>query len=201
MTDKLGFVKESKVAIRKEMIRKRDRLDSNVIETKSREIAKKLIELEAFQKSRNVLFFMSLPKEVQTREMIEKALELGKKVYVPVMDVARKALTISEIPSLGIEFEEKQFGILEPGSSHLKITSPSAIDFVLVPGLAFDARGGRIGYGAGYYDTFLKEVGPHAARVGVAFDFQLLESVPQTGSDVPVQKILTEKVTINCEVL
>ncbi len=180
------------------MIRKRDKLDSHAIAGKSRKIAEKLIELEEFAGSRNILFFMSLPREVQTGEMIRKSFELGKKVYVPVMDVARKALKISEIPSLDIEFEKKQFGILEPGSSHLRIASPSVIDFVLVPGLAFDVRGGRIGYGAGYYDTFLKEVEPHAARVGVAFDFQVLESVPQSESDVPVQKILTEKVTINC---
>ncbi|MCH7623182.1 MAG: 5-formyltetrahydrofolate cyclo-ligase [Nitrospinae bacterium] len=78
------------------------------------------------------------------------------------------------------------------------MVSPKVLDFVLVPGLAFDRKGGRIGYGAGYYDKFLKEVLDHVVRVGVAFDFQVLDSIPQTEFDVPVQKILTEKNSIIC---
>jgi 5-formyltetrahydrofolate cyclo-ligase len=75
---------------------------------------------------------------------------------------------------------------------------PETLDFVLVPGLAFDRKGGRVGYGAGYYDWFLKEVEGHAVPVGVAYDFQVLDRVPQTQFDVPVQKILTEKNSIIC---
>jgi len=197
-TGNLRLLKESKTSIRKEMLRMRDRLAEESIKAMSARIAGRLIDLEEYRKSRNILFFLSLPREVQTREMIEKSLALGKKVYVPVMDAARKTLEISQIPSLDIEFEAKQFGVLEPGPADQKITSPSVIDFVLVPGLAFDRKGGRIGYGAGYYDSFLREVGSHAARVGVAFHFQVLKTVPQSGADVPVQKILTEKVTISC---
>ena len=141
---------------------------------------------------------MSLPREVQTDEMIQKALDLGKKVFVPIVDMNHRRLDISEVPNLDIEFEEKRFGIREPGLSHLNICSPNILDLVLVPGLAFDRKGGRIGYGAGYYDKFLEEVLDHVVRVGVAFDFQVLDSIPQTAFDVPVQKILTEKNSIIC---
>jgi len=145
-----------------------------------------------------MLFFLSLPSEVQTDEMIQKALDQGKKVYVPLVDWKRRRLNISEIPSLDIEFEEKCFGIREPGLSHVKIVSPKVLDFVLVPGVAFDRKGGRIGYGAGYYDKFLREVSGHVVPIGVAYEFQMLDRVPQTKFDVPVEKILTEKKTIIC---
>jgi 5-formyltetrahydrofolate cyclo-ligase len=167
----LGSKEETKKAIRKEMARLRGALSEESIRIKSRDITQKLVELAEFKACRNILFFLSLPSEVQTKEMIQEALDMGKKVYVPLVDQKRKRLRVSEIPGLDIEFEEKRFGIREPGLSHLKIVSPKALDFVLLPGVAFDIRGGRVGYGAGYYDKFLKEVPGHAARVGVAFDF------------------------------
>lgn len=181
-----------------EMARQRAQLSEESIRTKSGVIAQKLGQLEEFQASRNLLFFLSLPKEVQTDEMIQMALDLGKRVYVPLVDADRRRLNISELPGLDIEFEEKRFGIREPGAPHLKMASPRDLDFVLVPGLAFDRQGGRIGYGAGYYDKFLKEVQDHVFRVGVAFDFQALDAIPQTDLDVPVQKILTENSLITC---
>jgi len=180
------------------MVRLREAESEESIQGKSREITRKLLKLAEFKACRNILFFLSLPGEVQTDEMIQKALDLGKKVYVPLVDAKRRRLKVSEISSLDIEFEEKRFGIREPGLSHIKVVSPEALDFVLVPGVAFDKKGGRIGYGAGYYDKFLKEVSGQAVPVGVAYDFQVLDSIPQTQFDVPVQMILTEKKSIIC---
>jgi 5-formyltetrahydrofolate cyclo-ligase len=180
------------------MIRMREKLSEETLRQNSREITKKLVELEAFQSCRNILIFLSLPGEVQTEEMIERALSFGKKVYVPLVDAKRKRLEISELPGLDVEFEVKRFGVREPGPAHINLQPPAILDFVLVPGLAFDRKGGRIGFGAGYYDRFLKEVVGHVVRVGVAFDFQVLEPVPQTEFDVPVQNILTENETIVC---
>ena len=189
---------ESRALIRKEMIRRRKKLGREALRRKSLEITEKLVALEEFQTCRNILIFLSLPEEVQTDEMIQRALSCGKKVYVPLVDADHKRLEISELPGLDIEFETAQFGIREPGPAHIKIQPPTVLDFVLVPGLAFDRKGGRIGFGAGYYDRFLREVADRVVRVGVAFEFQILEFVPQTELDVPVQKILTESELINC---
>ena len=194
----MGSLDETKKSIRKEMALLREALSEESIRENSREITRKLVGLAEFRASRNILFFLSLPSEVQTDEMIRQALNLGKKVHVPLVDAQRRRLNISEISGLDIEFEEKRFGILEPGRAHLKIVPPETLDFVLVPGLAFDLNGGRIGYGAGYYDRFLKEVEGHAVPVGVAYDFQVQASIPQTQFDVPVQKILTEENSIIC---
>jgi len=194
----LGSPEETKKSIRNEIARLRAELSEDSIRLKSQDITQKFVRLTEFQACRNILFFLSLPREVQTDAMIQEALDLGKKVYVPLVDADRQRLNISELPGLDIEFEEKQFGIREPGFKHLKIVSPRVLDFVLVPGVAFDHKGGRVGYGAGYYDRFLKEVLGHVVRVGVAFDFQALDSVPQAEFDIPVQKILTEKKSIIC---
>ncbi len=194
----MGSPEETKKSIREEKARLRGALSETSIREKSREITRKLGSLAEFKACRDILFFLSLPSEVQTDEMIQLALGLGKNIYVPIVDRKRRRLEISAIPGLDIEFEKKQFGILEPGGSHLNIVSPEIIDFVVVPGLAFDLKGGRIGYGAGYYDKLLKEVSGHVVSVGVAYDFQVMDSIPQTEFDVPVNKILTEKNSIIC---
>ena len=180
------------------MARLKGALSEESIRMMSRAITRNLVSLAEFKACRNILFFLSLPSEVQTEEMIQKALDQGKKVYVPIVDWKRRRLNVSEISGLDIEFEEKRFGIREPGLPHVKIVSPEVLDFVLVPGVAFDPKGGRIGYGAGYYDKFLKEVSSHVVSVGVAYEFQVLDSIPQTEFDVPVEKILTEKKSIIC---
>jgi 5-formyltetrahydrofolate cyclo-ligase len=194
----LGSPEATKQSIRKEMARLRRALGAELIREKSREITRKLVDLAEFKACRNILFFLSLPSEVQTDAMIQTALDLGKKVHVPIVDARRRQLKVAEISGLDIEFEEKQFGIREPGSADSTIVSPEILDFVLVPGLAFDRKGGRIGYGAGYYDKLLNEVSGPTVFTGVAFDFQVLGSIPQTQFDVPVQKILTEKNSIIC---
>ena len=99
---------------------------------------------------------------------------------------------------MDIEFETGAHGIREPGRKHQYIVSPERIDFVVVPGLVFDLRGGRIGFGGGYYDCFLKKLSPRAVTAGVAFAFQLVDSVPFDENDVRMQKIVTEKKTIHC---
>lgn len=189
---------ELRASIRRKMIRMRENLSEETLRQNSREITKRLVALEAFRSCQNILIFLSLPGEVQTEEIIRISLASGKKVYVPLVDAKRKRLEISELPGLDIEFEAKRFGIREPGPDYINIQLPAVLDFVLVPGLAFDRKGGRIGFGAGYYDRFLKEVSDRVVRVGVAFNFQVLESVPQTELDVPVQNILTESETIVC---
>lgn len=176
----------------------REQLSEDFLKEKSHEITKKLVALPEYQSCRNILIFLSMPGEVQTGEMIQKSLASGKKVYVPLVDKNRKRLQISELPGLDIEFQTKSFGIREPSPEYINIRPPAVLDFVLVPGLAFDRKGGRIGFGAGYYDRFLKEEAGHVARVGVAFQFQILDSIAQTEFDVPVQKILTESVTTIC---
>ncbi len=173
-------------------------LSESVRVQNSRVIGENLEHLESYIQAKNILFFMSLDEEVQTADLLDHAFQRGKTVCLPLVDRVLKEIRITRLPNLDIEFVNTRYGIKEPHKAHWNFVSPAQIDFVLVPGLAFDLTGGRVGFGAGYYDRLLHTLDPKTVNVGVAFDFQLLESLPHTSSDQKVQMILTEKRTIAC---
>jgi len=107
-------------------------------------------------------------------------------------------LLISELPGPEIDFQLGSFGVREPAEEDFNFVSPDQIDLVVVPGLAFDRRGGRIGYGKGYFDRLLSRLGSQVPRIALAFDFQVLGAVPQDENDIRVDAIITEKSTMNC---
>ncbi len=178
------------------MLKARSALDPADRALKSAEIARGLFASPEFVDSNDVLFYLSTETEAQTEEMIRCSIGLGKNVYAPLVDKETGELKISRIPDLDIPFVRGAFGIQEPAGSVAKICSPSVLDLIVVPGVAFGVDGGRIGYGGGYYDRFLER--HKAQRVAVAFDFQVLETVPQNRRDSRVNKIITEKRTIDC---
>ena len=185
-----------KATVRQEILARRDALDPGAVQRKSALIAGNLERLKEYQNAAAVLFYLSRNNEVQTDGMITAAYRLGKKVYVPV--TGPDEIKVSELPGLDIEFDSGPYGIREPAQKFLKFVSPAVLDLVILPGVAFDARGGRIGYGKGYFDRLLGCLSTNAVRVGVAYEFQVLETVPQTGTDIAVQKIVTENSILNC---
>ena len=137
------------------------------------------------------MFFVSFNSEVDTHDMIRNALK-NKTIIIP--KVAHHEIE----PSFIIDFDNLipgKFGILEPIET-MKIAYKN-IDLILVPGIAFDKEGHRIGYGFGYYDKFLKKV-PKAIKIGLAFDFQIVDKIPREMHDVPVDLIVTEERVVEC---
>ncbi len=185
-----------KQSIREEMLKARSALDPADRTTKSAEMARRLFAAPEFVDSTDILFYLSTETEAQTDEMIRRSIALGKNVYAPLTDKQTGELKISRIPGLDIPFVRGAFGIREPAESVVDICSPSVLDLIVVPGVAFGVDGGRIGYGGGYYDRFLER--HKAQRVAIAFDFQVLEIVPQNPRDSRVNKIITEKRAIRC---
>ena len=157
----------------------------------SRKIGENLRKVAEFQKARTVMFYVSFQSEVDTRELIHEII-LEKKVVVPV--VKGKLLEVSTITRYD-ELKGGNFGILEPKNLHPVLLSE--IDCVLVPGIAFDKRGYRIGFGKGYYDRLLKKIS--CLKIGLAFEVQIIEKVPEEPNDVPVDLIVTEKRIIECK--
>ncbi|MBI4388927.1 MAG: 5-formyltetrahydrofolate cyclo-ligase [Nitrospinae bacterium] len=188
----------TKGAIRKEMAKIRSACDAETLKLKSAGVAEQLYLLPEFLERQNMLFYMALSKEVQTREMIRRALDMGKRVYIPVVDKKNRGLKIARLDDPGMELVKGPYGILEPAEQFMNIVPPSGIDFVAVPGVAFDFKGGRIGHGEGYYDRLLGSVPDVVPRVALAFEFQVLEFVPQESFDIRVRKIITEKRTLCC---
>ena len=123
---------------------------------------------------------------------------MGKKVFVPIVDDSDKELTISELPSLGINLVKGAFGIPTPSEKDRAIVSPDIIDLAVVPGLAFTRKGDRLGRGKGYYDRLLARFPSHAMKVGVAFGFQVLDFIPIAHHDIGMDVVLSESEIFNC---
>ena len=178
--------------LKESILEKRNSLSEEKILEKSNQIKNKLFNLSQYKKSKTIMFFVSFNSEVNTHEMIKESLK-NKTIVVP------KVVSHEIEPSIIIDFDNLvsgKFGILEPIEA-MKIAHKN-IGLVLVPGIVFDKEGHRIGYGFGYYDKFLAKV-PKAIKIGLAFDFQVVDKIPAEMHDVPVDMIVTEKRILSCK--
>ena len=188
----------NKFAVRQDMKLRRDAMSPDEVLNFSRDIENRLFACKEFSVCRDVMFYLSFGNEVRTDEMIKLALENHQRVYVPRLVKMERRLEVCEITDMDQEFELGLYGIREPSRLNTRVVSPSKIDAVIAPGLAFDYSGRRVGFGGGYFDWFLKQLPEGALRLAVAYRFQVLDSVPQDPWDERVQKIFTENDMINC---
>jgi 5-formyltetrahydrofolate cyclo-ligase len=176
-----------KKALRQDVLEERLKLSPEERRAKSREIEKRLFSLPEFRMARIILFYASFRSEVETHAMVRQALADGKRVVLP--KVKGRDLALFEIKDFDRDVKPGRWDIPEPaGGKHME---REKIDFIVVPGAAFDHAGNRLGYGAGFYDKLLK--GYQGAVVALAFELQIVPTVPAGPHDVPVQKIVTEK--------
>lgn len=153
----------------------------------SRAIAELLFTTEAFKRARTVMLYMSSFNEPETGGILSRVLET-KRAVIPVSDTDTHTIIPSLITS-ETELVKGAYGICEPRTA--VPVSPDEIDAALIPGLAFGRNGGRLGFGAGYYDRFLSVF--RGVKIGICHDFQLLGSVPMLPHDAAMDMIITEK--------
>lgn len=180
-----------KEKLRVELKKIRNSLSQREVHRKSNKIKKKLLEMDEFKQAHYIAFYVSYNNEVHTHDMIKDSLAAGKQVVVPISNKKNKCLLLSKLERWN-ELEVGAYGILEPMKQHVKEISIGIIDIVIVPGIAFDEYGHRIGHGMGYYDDLLK-TSLNAVHIGLAFEFQIVDTIPVEEQDVPVDKIVTEK--------
>ncbi|NLY48109.1 MAG: 5-formyltetrahydrofolate cyclo-ligase [Clostridiales bacterium] len=185
--------------IRIENRKKRDLLSDNRAEEYAKRIFKTFFSTKEYAACNMLFAYVSFGKEVDTHEIINKAIADGKKVYIP--RVEERGLGFYEIN--GMEgLIRSRYGILEPNPGiHKKYVGDNAETgkVMLVPGLAFDRTGNRIGYGAGYYDRFLGGYPKNEwVKIGLAYSFQVTDRIDADMDDVPVDFIITENELIDC---
>lgn len=178
--------------LRKRMVALREGISRSEIISKSKMIHTHLRSFPPYLNAITILFYAATRNEVVTDDMIRDALQSGKLVGLPLVHKERRELTFSYIKSLN-ELAPGVYGIREPLPEYLRPVSLTSIDLIIVPGVAFDLKGHRLGYGGGYYDRFLRRVGDDVPRVGLAFELQLLDELPVEDHDVTVDTIITEK--------
>jgi 5-formyltetrahydrofolate cyclo-ligase len=172
-----------KKSLRSEIAGRKQSYSARELNAQSLEIQAKIESLEVFKRSESVLLYCSLPDEVQTSQMLT-AWMATKTCFLPQVDGNR--MLIREHRA-GNELKPGYMGILEPAGNI--VADPDSIDLIIVPGIAFDAAGNRLGRGKGYYDRLLART--KTVSIGVCFDFQLVESVPVCEHDVPVRYVVT----------
>lgn len=189
---------DQKSETRRKMRQLRDSLSMRDIYSKSSAIEAKLWQLIEERRSESIMFYIAFGSEVRTQSCIARAINSGKTTIVPVCNAdGKRQLLSSRLLDLQSEVEEGTYGIPEPKPEFRRPFPPEKIDLVVVPGLAFDERGYRIGYGAGYYDRFLARC-PQALFVGLAYETQILKCAFPAAWDVPVHRIITEDGVILC---
>ncbi len=188
MDDSLALKKHE---LRKKLKKIRDLIPKCEARAKSLELTKTITGSEAYLRSESVMTYVSFGSEVQTLALIEQILTDKKNLFVPLCDVNLKVMFPVKISSID-QLELGNYGILEPKKELLKsgvltIGDKTDIDLAIVPVLGFDKRGGRLGYGGGYYDRFLN--GYTGLSVGIAFSECLVENVPAEKHDIKLGKI------------
>ena len=178
----------SKKQIRNAIKKRRSELSLGEVRARSDHVIARLTGREVYLCAKCVASYVSISKEVDTHILIDLALDRGKRVAVPVVKPNR-TLIHREIRGLA-ELRPSGFGLLEPSGEEGGVVPPDAFDIVLVPGLAFDRAGNRVGSGGGYYDRFLSMA--NAVKIGLAYDFQLFDRLPAFPRDIPMDLVITE---------
>ena len=193
MSDTTLDPQAKKAAIREQA--RKNRVAQKDKDAISRAICCKFIALPAYQSAKTVMWYVDAGSEVRTRHTLPEALTHGKRVVVPWCVVESNQLELFHLEGLA-ELVEGAYRILEPKEElrrlPAKMVQPEELDIVMVPGTAFDLRGGRMGQGKGYYDRLLSRARPDAPLVALAFDCQIFDEIPVADHDVFMDLVLTE---------
>ncbi|KAJ8603131.1 hypothetical protein CTAYLR_004583 [Chrysophaeum taylorii] len=166
-------------------------LSPSYLSAQSASACERLIATTAWREASTVTCYCSMAAEFQTRRLLEAAFEDRKRVFLPrVLSIATRDMRMLEASSLEAidSWPKSKWGIPEPPTG----ASPTTLDLVVVPGVAFDARGGRLGQGAGFYDAWLASLGPpRPLVVALALDEQIVDAVPMDPHDIPIDMVLT----------
>ncbi|HOQ07146.1 MAG TPA: 5-formyltetrahydrofolate cyclo-ligase [Clostridiales bacterium] len=190
---------EAKKEIRKYYIERRNRLSEEEVREKSALLSDRICSLEQYKKASVILAYMSFGNEVSTGTFITRCIKDGKTVALPKVEKAegkgcRLSLYAIKDPVEDVVTGFK--GIREPDPSRTKLMDPREIDLAVIPGVAFDAAGIRLGYGAGCYDRLLPMLRQDCVKIGAAFEIQLADVLPAEKHDFRLDAVVTERRTI-----
>ena len=174
-----NFIREERAKLRKEWVKENSRC-----------VQERLAALSEFKKAKRVCCYNALPGEVETDFIVAMCWTDGKDVCVPAFRKGMNQYGLAELRK-GMKMEPGHFGVAEPVD--LEWVFGESVDIFVVPGLAFDSSGGRVGHGGGYYDMILRGMEKKVFKAGLAFDYQILERIPMLAGDVGMDVVITEK--------
>jgi 5-formyltetrahydrofolate cyclo-ligase len=184
-----------KVALRKQMRAQLDGQSAADVRAKSAAIWERLSVMPEFAGARRLFLYISTMREVDTHGLIRQLLAMGRELSVPCFETATQRYIASALRDFDADLATGKFGILEPTPEAIRPATSEEIDVALVPGLAFDETGNRLGRGWGYFDRLLRQTS--GVKIALAFDFQILDEIPAEAHDLRMDFIVTETRVVN----
>ena len=188
-------LKLAKKSLRESILAQRNALDAPQRREASAKIVERLLLLPEYRQAAVVAAYASFGSEPDTGHFLRETLATGKRLLLPRINKAEGRLELRKVSDPEADLVAGVWGILEPGE-HCPLLSPSLVDFILVPGVAFTKNGGRLGYGGGYYDRLLTGVRSNICRAAGAFSLQVIEDLPTGDHDQRLHCVVTELQTL-----
>jgi 5-formyltetrahydrofolate cyclo-ligase len=186
-------IRATKSQIRKDIAKTFEALSESQVDAKTKAIENRLFEFANFLESKTTLLYIESDFEVQTSGIINKTIEYNKVVVLPTFNPETFEVTLLKVDKPDKELRPGPRGVLEPDPRQCKVVPIDRIDIAIIPGVAFDEKGGRIGSGRGYYDRLIPKLSITTRKVALTFEDQILQQVPIESHDKHVDIIITDK--------
>jgi 5-formyltetrahydrofolate cyclo-ligase len=186
-------IRENKRKLRNESIRTVNALSESEKSKKMKKITDRLFSFANFRESNIGLLYISRYEKFDIKDIVQKSLDSKKITVLPAFNVEKKIMTLMKIDNIKADMMVGKNGFLEPDPSQCKTVPYESIDIAIIPGLAFDEKGGRIGIGQGFYDRLIPKLPITSRKVVLAFEEQVVPMVPMESHDKYVDIIITDK--------
>ena len=183
---------EIKKKLRKDIQEARFQLSAAEVAAKSKQLMERFTGLAAYEDAKVIMAFVPFRNEVDTRYLVEKGMADGKQMLVPLTITKERKMIPSHLLDWDEDLVPGAYGIPEPAADKVRPVEPEQIDLVIVPGVAFDLQGNRLGYGGGYYDRFFEVLQPDCKLVAIGFELQIVPEIPVEEWDQQVDGLVTE---------
>ncbi len=185
-------IQASKHEIRKDIATALKELAPKALLGINAQIETRLFEFANFLESKIALLYVNNSSEVSTEQIIKRCFDYNKIVVLPAFDTAKRTMKLFKIDKYSADLKPGMRGLLEPNPARCKAVPIDCIDIAIIPGIAFDEKGGRIGTGDGYYDRLIPKLPITTRKVSLAFESQIIPQVPMDSHDKHVDIIITE---------
>ena len=186
-------IQEKKLEIRNETIKSLEAFSSSERSRKTKKIEDRLFEFANFLEANIVLLYANTRYEVNTQKIIQRCFDYNKVLVLPSFNPEQMEMRLMKVDNLETDLMSGPRGVLEPDSKRCKTVPIESIDIAIIPGIAFDEKGGRIGTGNGYYDGLIPQLAITTRKVALAFECQIVPQIPMESHDKHVDIIITEK--------
>jgi len=186
-------IREAKSEMRRNMVETIEKLPEEEIVQKGAAIENRLFEFANFLEATIVLLYIDTPGEVATNKIIKKCYDFGKMVILPVFNPETGAATLMKVDNAETDLVPGPHGTLEPDPEKWKVVPIECIDIAIIPGIAFDEKGCRLGTGEGYYDRLIPDLPVTTRKVALTMEAQMAPQVPMESHDKHVDIIITDE--------